>query len=251
MLKLTIYEAHPWLAPGANLAPVDVDNGTGWLRKAVNMIYNRVKSTVKQKGVVTNVLHNHFEDQDKTIVRYPLVQYQRVGHRFFVTGINEGAEALEVLLEDLDRPVFINDALMLRFQVWQNFNWNIHSTPTLLGYTLTNWLGLNNADQKYQLYCGLKSAREKIAYLEEMLYNHLVKDFGKHLGLDLSGINPVITHIDSLERSCHKVTTNKQARFFQPFTVGFEVNLSLPPHVCLGNGKAYGYGLVSPAPPPA
>jgi hypothetical protein len=37
---------------------------------------------------------------------------------------------------------------------------------------------------------------------------------------------------------------NRNVKYYQPFTITFQTNLPLPEKICLGNRKAYGFGLV-------
>ncbi|PKO95715.1 MAG: hypothetical protein CVU12_08620 [Bacteroidetes bacterium HGW-Bacteroidetes-7] len=248
MIKISVYQVTPFLAEGCLLPNVKINNGTDWLREAVNIMYNRSKERLKVAGVVVNLFHNHDENSGVTISRYPLIQFQKTLTDFFVVGINEGSIALEELFAGMQKVIQISDNLHI--SVKKNFESDLPASETkkVYVYKVTNWLPFSN--ESYKKYTKMETLSEKISFLEYVLKNHLVKDFSQYLDLNFNGetIQVQLTAIDSFTRSCVPVKVNKYTHDFQPFTVSFSANLLLPKHICLGNGKVYGFGLVEPAP---
>ncbi len=248
MIKISVYQITPYLADGYTLPNTKINNGTDWLREAINMLYNRSKERLKVAGVVVNLFHNHDEQSGITISRYPLIQFQKILSEYFVVGINEGCVALEELFAGMQPVVRISE--QLHIAVKKIFESEVPATETkqLYDYKITNWLPFSN--DNYKLFKNMVTLSEKVAFLERILKNHLVKDFSQYLSLNFNDetIQVHLTGIDSFSRSCVPVKVNKYVHDFQPFTVTFSTNLLLPIHICLGNGKAYGFGLVETAP---
>lgn len=251
MIKICVYHVFPYIAIGDSIPNFNKNNGTDWLRETINMLYNRNKERLKVAGVIVNLFHNHDEVSGITIPRYPLIQYQRIKNDFFVVGINEGTFALEELFIDGDADFMISENLKIKVKRLYSKVQSVIETNQLNYFKLTNWLPFSN--DNFKLYKSMRTLQEKVSFLERILKIHLVKDFSQYLDLNLQEENTDVklTHVDNFTRSCLPVKVNKYTHDFQPFTVTFSTNLQLPEHVCLGNGKVYGFGLVEHAPSPA
>ncbi|HBG62235.1 MAG TPA: hypothetical protein DDX37_10455 [Candidatus Omnitrophica bacterium] len=227
---------------------IKINNGTDWLRDVVNIMYNRSKERLKLAGVVVNLFHNHDEESGITISRYPLIQYQKLLTEFFVVGINEGCFALKELFAGNQSVIRISEQLHIAAKKIFESEQPTLETKHFCIYKLINWLPFSN--NSFQHYMKMASLEEKIAFLEGILKNHLVRDFSQYLGLNFSSdtIHVYLTDIDSFTRSCVPLKVNNYTHDFQPFTVTFSANLILPKHICIGNGKVYGFGLLEPAP---
>ncbi len=248
MIRISLYQITPFLAEGQSLPNPKINNGTEWLRDAVNQLYNCQKEKLKMAGVQTNLFHNHDEHSGQTISRYPLIQYQKQGDQYFVTGINEGCVALETLF--LDKQTLLPIASQLCIAVKQALNSSHEACITNEAriYSLVNWLPFNR--ENFTRYKQTEALSEKISFLEQMLRAHLVKDFSHYLNLNIDSghIRLNISGVDNFHRSCFQMRVNNHIHDFQPFTITFTTNMSLPLNVCLGNGKVFGFGLVNPAP---
>jgi hypothetical protein len=243
MITISTYQITPFLSEGYSLPGPDINNGTDWLREAINIIYNRSKERIKVTGVLTNLFHNHDEQSGLTIPRYPLIQYQKKGGHYFVTGIDEGCTALETLFDDLHSGVTITDKLQIAVKRIYHATHEVNMISSTRTYSLTNWLPFNR--ENYTRYKQMATISEKIVFLEQILRTHLVKDFGHYLNLNLdnNSIMISITAIDSFTNSCVQLKVNKHIHDFQPFSITFSANITLPPNICLGNGKVFGFGL--------
>jgi hypothetical protein len=244
MIKTTVYQITPYLAEGYTLPNTKINNGTDWLRESINMVYNRCKERLKVAGVVTNLFHNHDEQSGQNIQRYPLIQYQKHKEGYFVVGLNEGAKALEELFIDA-RPVYtISDQLQIAVKPVFSAEQPGHETNKPFSYTLTNWLPFSS--ENYNLYKQMDAISEKVTFMELNLKNHLVKDFAHYLKLNLNTetVQVKLTEIENFNSNPVQVKVNRHIHNFQPFTIGFSTNVVLPRYICLGNGKAYGFGLV-------
>jgi hypothetical protein len=249
MIKTTVYQITPYMAEGYQLPNIKINNGVDWLREAINMVYCRNKERLRVAGVVTSLFHNHDELSGQNIQRYPLIQYQKHKERYFVVGLNEGSHALEELFIDTLPVYTISDQLQIAVKPVFSSDQPVAETDKAFSYTLTNWLPFSS--ENYNLYKQMDAISEKVTFLERNLKNHLVKDFGHYLNLNLNNetVQVKLTAIDSFSCSPVQVKVNKHIHNFQPFTIGFATNMLLPRFICLGNGKAYGFGLVEAVTP--
>lgn len=215
---------------------------TEWLRAAVLMLVNRSKARLAAAGIPHDVFHNHHPQSGATIARYPLVLYQQMEGQLMVTGINEGAEAVKVLLSHYERPVEIDRDLLLGFALHDENVVEVTLSDTPLQYTLTDWLPFNS--DNYKRYLALNRLSEKVDFLERILHQHIKDDFCRFFKIELGSTRLALLDIDSFSRSCQHITVNGRKRDFQPFTIRFETNVSMPDFICLGNGKVYGHGLL-------
>jgi len=247
MITISEYQITPFLAEGYSLPDPNMNNGTNWLREAINLMYNRNKERLKVAGVQTNLFHNHDEQNGQTISRYPLILYQKRKDRYFVVGINEGVRTLAELFTGLDRPIRITDGLQTDLELVSEVSWPGIPTGCEYHYKITDWLPLNR--DNYKVYNQTGSIIEKVSLLENILHNQIIKDFSNYLGLGFEKENSLvkITDIDSFTRSCVQLKVDKHIHDFKPFTISFVSNLPLPHFISLGNGKVYGFGLLEPA----
>ena len=247
MIKTTVYQIIPYLTEGYQLPGMDANNGTDWLREAVNVLYNRNKERLQKAGVNTSLFHNHDEQNGNTIARYPLIQYQKWEQGYFVAGFNGGSYAIDALFEGVKNVARVNDHLLTEIKKVFTGEQEAVSTGTEFIYTITDWLPLNRTN--YAQFKQTGDLSEKTALLEHILKSHIVNDFSRFLDLGFTNENTLvkILSVDSFTRACVQLRQNKHTHDFQPFTVVFESNLLLPQYICLGNGKVYGFGLTKPA----
>jgi hypothetical protein len=248
MIELIMYEVTPFLAVGGQLPHSNFNNGTNWLRDAINKLMNDKKDDLVKDGVDIDLFHNHNVAKGQNKNDYPKIQYQRKEKRFFVTGIDEGKFALEKLFADKQTVYCIDDNVTIKICQVYGRSHTVAISGERYAYMVNNWLPINH-DNIHQ-YEKLEGLSEKIAFLENRLADNVVKDFCKYLKLDIDAgaLQLKITFIDSFTREPVDIIENKYKKekypYNQPFTIGFTTNLQLPGNICLGNKKAFGFGLV-------
>lgn len=244
MIQRSTYPIIPYTAPGCTLQPDDRNNHTYWLRTAINLLMNRQKAALLKAGVNIDLFHNHDTLRGQNRNEYPQIQYQRQGDRFFVTGIGDGVSALEHLFADARSMVLIDDRLSVKIGKPSTETYQPQLLERPRTFTLTDWLPLSDGSDRE--FAALASLSEKAAYLERRLRNHLLNDFCRYLnlGIDPEAVQLTLTDCSGMARPPVPIEENKHTKRFQPFTVQFATNLTLPAHICLGNKKVYGFGLV-------
>jgi hypothetical protein len=185
----------------------------------------------------TNVLfHNH--EGDSFRYSYPLIQYKRINKNAALVCINEGTEAVGLLLNKGtfectlgDRKVKLEiDSVKANQHLIQTW----HSSFT---YYLRKWLPLNQG--YYSEYQKLEGIAEKCQSLERILTGNILS-LGKGLGIHFDKeIKCKITEIiDS------KLIRHKNVKM-QAFDIVFKSNVSLPDYIGLGKGASTGFGVVA------
>lgn len=246
MIKTIVYEVIPYLPEGTMLPDLEINNGTEWVRKAINLVYNRNKPGIKEYEALSDLFHNHNQGSGQTIARYPLVQYQKHPSGYYAVGHNEGCRALSELFSGIESVIPVNQQMQISVRPVFDKEQQTHPVPDEQHYMLTNWLPFNR--ENHRRYKQTRRIADKIILLEQLLQNHLLKDLSRHLSLgwDETTTQIYITDIDSFSSTCIQMRVNKHIHDFQPFNVVFSASLNLPEYICLGNGKVYGFGLITP-----
>ncbi|MEI6885549.1 MAG: CRISPR-associated endonuclease Cas6 [Bacteroidota bacterium] len=242
MINVLTYAVKPYFLHGQPL-PFQSRNATEWLRMIVNQLYNTNKARLRRMGINTELFHNHSELTNEPKVRYPLVIYHYFISRFFVTGINEGKDALKELLDPIFEFAEIDKNFLLKFEQIKEEKLEIVNSNMMYQYTLTNWLSQEINTKQHKQFLALP-LNEKIKQLETILLKHITIDFGRFLNLHLSETQLSIHSIDDLKRNSIPYKTHE----YQPFSIEFHANINLPDFITLGNGKAFGFGRINSMP---
>jgi len=237
MISLTTYRINPYLNLFEPAEPF-FKPGSEWVRDAVKGLMHPNSDKLRSKGVATSLFHNHDEKTSLNKPDYPLIIYHYTGGQFFVTGINEGAFAINELTALFPGPVKVNQQpMVVSFSKVKSSNQEIEAVSDPVTYQIHNYLALNaGIHQEYEAADALR----KIAMLEEAIRKHLEKDLFKYLGIDLPVPEIKLLEIPFINP---KRQTYKNHHYFS-FNLKFSVNLLLPSYLALGNGKAFGYGIL-------
>ncbi len=238
LMKITLctYRIIPYLKAGEPREPY-YKPGSEWVRDAVKGLMHRYSTMLKKQAVDTSLFHNHDEQNSHNKPGYPLIIYHFTGGEFLVTGINEGAYALGQLMALYDEPVNVSQQLMVDFAIYKEIIQDIKIADKPIAYNLHRYLALNSTVHKEFETAG---AMRKIIMLEEAIIKHIDKDLFKYLTIDLPAPQVFLLDLPLIEpvRQTYK---NHQ---YLSFNLKFSANLVLPDYLALGNGKAFGYGII-------
>ncbi|MCX6266917.1 MAG: CRISPR-associated endonuclease Cas6 [Bacteroidetes bacterium] len=236
MISMITYRITPFLNLGEPREPYHIP-GAEWLRDAVKGLMHPNSAELKSSGVDTSLFHNHNEQTSHNKPGYPLIIYHYTGGQFLVTGINEGAFALAQLMTLYHEPVRVSNQLLVSFSRFREVNQEIEATLVPINYTITNYLALNSEiHREYEA----SAPRSKITILEDAIHKHIGKDLFKHLGIDMAVSEINLTALP--EVSPHRQTYKNH--HYLSFNLRFSACLKLPDYLALGNGKAFGYGIL-------
>jgi len=235
MITINSYSLQPYTAgntPAQNL-------GTEWLREAVNKLM-RDKREIESQGADTSLFFNHNTKTGKNRQGYPLVIYHYINGLFYITGINEGALAIEKLAAQYQSPFAVGETVFKNFRSEKDggeFNPGIVSQQR--NYKLIEWRPIHHQQRNAFNQMGLVA---KAAELNTRLEKHLTNELGKYLNISFEGLKLEITDIDRV----YEPVLYKNRHLYPAFDIRFKANIALPPMITLGNHQALGYGRVEP-----
>jgi hypothetical protein len=187
-------------------------------------------------GLNNDLFHNH-DRSGKTINRYPAIQYKAIGKLPAIFAIGEGTDEIHKFFEQKDKTLEISgrelpmklDRLDLRthvFQVWNGF----------LTYRLDDWVALNG--KNFQEYEKLQGMAARIRFLEKVLTANIL---AMAKGVDWHIEDPVKVTIKDIKK---EGWVRLKGVKLKSFSLIFSCNVSLPSHIGLGKGAAFGFGKV-------
>lgn len=216
-----------------------------YLRKAICSVISKLRTSLLQFYVAPDLFHNHDEISNKNINRYPLIQYKVINGKAAITGINQGAYAIKVLLQLLLIPqnkpfnaIHINgrDATLVNST---NLRSQKHSFSLLdepKEYRIENWLPLE--DDRYSVWKDSLDMNERLAVLNECLPRQIA------LLLQGAGYDDELRYravLSGIDKTgwLKEFKVNKLA-----FDCTFSCNLDLPTEVGIGQVPSIGFGRI-------
>jgi hypothetical protein len=236
MLHVTTYQLKPYLLIGETPEKY-VKPGTDWIRNAVKGLMHQKSAALKALGVQTQLFHNHDEQTGKTLAGYPKIIYHYTANKFLVTGIDEGAFALDKLFEQYPPLIRIGNDMIISAHPTDNQDVDVGIMPSARLFRVGNYLPFNSVTHKQYL---AEPVAGKMQLLESTMIKHFQNDTFKFLDINVTGLEVKILDILKLDR---KLLTYKNHQYL-PFSLVFSLNINLPQYLAIGNGKAFGYGII-------
>lgn len=197
-----------------------------------------------QLGSADDLFHNHADEKNSVIYRYPRIHYRNCDGAAAMFGIHEGYHALNELLNNK------LESFPEKFQYFERKEQRIdialsanHKT-----YQLNNWLGLNttrNRDGSFlvreEIFEELNSVTEQKEMLRAILLSQLLA-FCREIGLELplSELWVEILHFQSTGK--HAIVSQTGTSHFTCFRLQYKTNLVLPDYVAFGKAVSKGFG---------
>ena len=188
-MQLTTYELTPYLpAEGTTFSP-----GSEMFSIMVNKWVRTKKEYLMEKEVDISLFFNHDLETGKTIIGYPKVIYHCIGDRFYLTGFNEGAFAVQQLANSYKKPFEENGIIFSGFKSVETVNTEVTVlSGQMYRYRLWKWIPFHRKD--YGNFGQLPLA-EKAVSLNQKLLKHISQDFARYLGLETTGLQAEIIQI--------------------------------------------------------
>ena len=236
MINLQTYRLVPYRAANTRTELFSSE----WLRVAINKEVRDKREALEKEGVDTSHFYNHDPETGITRIGYPLIIYHYIEGVFYLTGINEGAFALEKLALLYASPFAMNELMFQGFKKEKAVDkFELATTGKPQSYQLVEWLPLHHKDLKAYRKMDMVA---KVTGLNERLEKHIAQELGKYLGIKLDPINTAITDITRVYP--HPVIYKGYE--YLAYDIVFTTNVSLPKLITLGNNKALGHGRVEP-----
>jgi len=181
-----------------------------------------------------NILHNHIENSDKVIYRYPAVQFKLINENLSIFGYQEEAiELLKNIFLNSDE-INVNNTLVKTYE--KDFNIRereIGDSKSQIKYKfVTPWIGLNQ--KNIRDYYKLSSKKEKSDKLNSIIIQNIIS-FCKFAGYTVK--NKLI-----VESDFHEVKVNLKSKTHLAFKGSFKANFILPDYLGIGKSGSRGYG---------
>lgn len=235
-IQIKTYQLDPYFAAGKETTACD----SIWFREETNRLVRENRQILEGKKADISLFYNHNPESGRTRIGYPLIIYHRYGERFYITGINEGAWAVNCLAEILDHPFRMEDVFFDKFKLIQDDDaFLVGTVPVPKMYRLIAWIPFHHRELKAYKKLNLV---EKVAGLNNKLKNHITGEMGKYLGI----------HFEELEAEITEFPVEYDAPViykgfgYIAYDISFKTNVVLPPFLTLGNNKSMGYGRIVP-----
>ncbi len=202
-------------------------------QEEVSQLRGAINDLLKDKNNV--LFHNH--EGDNFRYSYPLIQYKRINQCAAMVCINEGTEAIGLLLMQVDFHCQLgHHEVELEIDTVKANQFLIQTWDSNFTYTIRKWLPLNQ--ENYPDYTKLEGIGEKCQFLERILTGNILS-MGKCLGIHFDNeVNCKILNMDEPTLIRYKNVK------MMSFDLEFKTNVSLPDYVGLGKGASTGFGMV-------
>ena len=234
MPTITTYQLTPHSAAGQK-QPVFYSL---YLRELVNYLVRESWDELEMQGLMPNLFFNRDVNTGRTQIVYPLVIYHFIEGRFYLTGINAGAKAVDFIAAKYTAPFEYKNTLYAGFKPFKNETFNDECSDKEHSYVLHKWIPVHhNKNTQFKRL----SLIDKVGAMQQQLEKHIKQEFCKYLELEAENINAEIAEI----RKKHPEPFLYKGYKFRAYDIEFTSNLLLPEFICLGNNKALGFGRVS------
>jgi hypothetical protein len=203
-------------------------------QRELPLLRGAIIQLLKEKNDV--LFHNH--EGDKFRYSYPLIQYKRINQCASLVCINEGTEAIGLLLMQHDLNCVIGEQpVQLEIDQVKANQFLIQTWQSDFSYYLRKWLPLNQ--DNYAEFQKLEGIAEKCFFLEKILIGNILS-MGKGIGVHFENeVRCKITQISN-----ENIVRYKGVQMIS-FDIEFKTNVSLPDYIGLGKSASIGFGMVA------
>ncbi len=203
--------------------------------------YEYVKGTAdKLRGYFANRFgeyeHIHQHLNNKLLYKSPLIQYKILYTKTFVLGINEGADVIQNIYEDINQIQIGRIEYQIKEKTIILKTDYFGTTDNENNYSFfTPWLALNEKNyEKYQKY-GIWAKKKEL--LEKILIGNIIS-MSKSLGYTVP--EPIKANIGNMK----EVQTSLKGTPMLGFLGTFSVNFEIPDYWGIGKSVSRGFGTV-------
>lgn len=196
----------------------------------------------EKAGLQNEWFHNHDNKREGFHYRYPLIQYAaRDGHAA-ITGIGDGAAALESFIREYDGQFSMKGSTRKAPVAEHRYHTvPLGTTEDWHTYRLRDWIALNN--KHFAEWRTLTDLRERFALLEQAFVSHIMA-FARGVGWQVERrLAAVITDYEGSR------WVNCRGAELMAFDATFRVQALLPEGIGLGKAVSLGFGRSSQVQP--
>lgn len=179
-------------------------------------------------------LHNHIDD-NKFQYKYPLIQYKTIGGTPYIIGINEGADLL-VKIEDEIQDICMEETTIRGYEkIYKYRRERLQQIDDMKIYKfITPWMALNQ--QNYKEYKEKDSLKEKNKILEKVLKGNILslcKSFNYRILKPLE-----VTMI------VEPIAVKFKNKSMIAFKGNVMMNMDIPDYLGIGKSVSRGFGTI-------
>ena len=210
---------------------------TSYLILKTNKRINQDSS--KLRGYIGNqfdypLLHNHYAN-NKILYSYPRVQYHIIDGEASILGIEEGADLLKEIADDITELRLSDSYYNVEDRILIDNEYNVTTTNKEYHYKFVSpWIALNK--KNYESFSKLEDWKERKILLNRILAGNILS-MAKGLGIIVDIRLHPKTRLDFT--NAYYKSVNMIA-----FTGEFRVRFRIPDCFCFGKGASHGFGEV-------
>lgn len=204
--------------------------------KAVKGTVDKLRGYFANKFEEYTLIHQHLNNY-VLLYKSPLIQYKIFDGNPFVLGINEGANVLQRIHEDIKhlRIGHIEYQIIEKTIVLRTDYFGISENNNLYTF-LTPWLALN--EKNYEKYQKLGSWAKRKELLEKVILPGNIISISKSLGYTVP--EPIKANIKNMKEVPTKLKGTPMLGFLGTFSVNFEI----PDYWGIGKSVSRGFGTI-------
>ncbi|MDS1029150.1 CRISPR-associated endonuclease Cas6 [Bacillota bacterium LX-D] len=193
----------------------------------------------KLRGFVARLFpeHDEFHNHGKTgwLYRYPLIQYKVIEGTPYIIGINQGAEKLEEMEDELNELILDGSQIPIYEKALTIANEPFGILDDVVEYAfITPWMALNQRNYgQYQVSSGV----EQREILRAVLTGNLLS-LSKGLGYRVE--SKIVVDIGKIK----SIETNFKEQRMIAFLGSFFVNFAIPDYLGIGKSVSRGFGTI-------
>ncbi|GBE54411.1 hypothetical protein BMS3Bbin15_00564 [archaeon BMS3Bbin15] len=198
---------------------------------------SRLRGYIGNKFKEYSILHHHIKEM-VYLYTYPRVQYKIIGGTASILGIEEGAEVLKKISDELGELLLNNSRYRIKQKVFYEQEVEVRPSGKRQYRFVMPWLALN--PDNYMAYQNMKDWKEKKEFLNGILVGNILS-MCKGLGIVVDRRLYAHSYLDTVKVEYKGVPV-------MGFTGEFRVNFIIPDFFGLGKGVSQGFGVVKNAP---
>lgn len=193
----------------------------------------KLRGFISSKFNEHSILHNH-SIGNSYVYSYPLIQYKIINGQAYILGIEDGAETLKQISNDIDVLKLAKNTYEVNKRILHEREFDIKPSSQEKYEFLSPWLAFN--PKNFEMFNSLNDWKDKKIFLNRILVGNILS-MAKGLGIIVNRRLFAHSHLDAEFVKFKSVNV-------QGFIGEFKVNFDLPDYFGLGKGVSQGFGVV-------
>lgn len=196
---------------------------------------NKLRGFFADKFGEYTLVHQHLNDNE-LLYKTPLIQYKIIDGNPFVLGINEGADVLQKIHDEIDflKIGYTEYQIKEKLIIFKTEHFGIAENINLYSF-LTPWLALNEKNYEQYQKLGIWAKRKEL--LEKILVGNIIS---MSKALNYTVPDPIKAEIIRIK----EVKTSLKGIPMLGFLGKFSVNFEIPDYWGIGKSVSRGFGTI-------